>query len=303
LKAETTTQSPASISGRKVFADYGLIITLSIIWGLAFVAIRRAEFELSPPNLTILRWLMASGGFLLLAPMFGKTDRPVQRRHIPRILLVSFASVVGYHLSLNYAETIVSSGLAGLLISFGPIFIVCLSAVFLKEKIGSKLVLALALAVVGAFILSFNTDLTFHQISGPLAVILSAFMYAVYSVGSKPLVKEYGARPTAIWVAVIGTLFTLPLLSWNFFSQVSALSLVGWVSVIYLAILSTVLANMILYTLIGGRAVSRLSVQLYLIPLVSLIGGILLLDEEFSSLTIIGGGFLFAAIALATRKH
>ncbi|MGA3108034.1 MAG: DMT family transporter [Candidatus Bathyarchaeia archaeon] len=297
------TTSRVHWSPKVVILGYGLVLTLSVIWGLAFVAIRRAEFELSPPNLTILRWLIASAGFLVLAPVYGKPAKPVQRRDIPRILLVSFASVVGYHLSLNYSETIVSSGLAGLLISFAPIFVVLLSAIFLKEHVGKGLMFALGLAVVGAFILSVGSDLTFLQITGPLAVILAAFMYSVFSVGSKPLVKSYGARPVAIWVAVIGTIFTLPLLSWNFFTQVSNLSPTGWLSVLYLAILSTVVANMILYTLISSRAVSRLSVQLYLVPLVSLVGGILLLGESWSIFTIIGACFLLAGTALATHKH
>ncbi len=118
-------QTTSSLKGRSF--GYALIVTLSVLWGLAFVAIRRAEFELSPANLTVLRWLIASGGFLILAPIFGRPKIPVQKGHIPRILLVSFASVVGYHFSLNYAETIVSSGLAGILISFGPVFIALLS--------------------------------------------------------------------------------------------------------------------------------------------------------------------------------
>ncbi|MFI5450159.1 MAG: DMT family transporter [Candidatus Bathyarchaeia archaeon] len=288
---------------RAIFAGYGLVIALSVIWGLAFVAIRRAEFELSPANLTLLRWLLASAGFLVLAPVYGKPKKPIQRKHIPRLLLVSFASVVGYHLSLNYAETIVSSGLAGLLISFGPIFVVLLSCFFLRERIGKSLVLALALALVGAAVLTVNADLTFLTITGPLAVILAAFMYGIYSVGSKPLVHEYGPVAVAVWAALIGTVFALPLISWNFFTQISTLSLAGWFSVAYLAIISTVVANMILYTLIGSRAVSRLSVQLYLIPLVSLVGGILLLGESWSTFTIIGACFLLAGTALATHKH
>ncbi len=267
------------------------------------MAIKRAEFELSPENLTLLRWIIASGSFLLLAPIIGKPKRPIQRNHVPRILLVSFASVIGYHFTLNYAETIVSAGLAGLLISFGPIFIALLSAIFLKEKISGLLILALALALAGTFTLSIGAGFTFQQITGPIAMIIAAFMYSVYSVGSKPLVKEYGALPTAVWLAVIGTVFTLPLFSSNFVEQILTLSTIGWLSVIYLAILSTVIANMILYTLIGERAVSRLSVQLYLVPLVSLIGGIVLLGESLSVLTVIGAGFLFAATALATHKH
>jgi drug/metabolite transporter (DMT)-like permease len=273
-----------------------------VIWGLAFVAIRSAVQELTPVNLTLLRWLIVSGIFLVLAPFIGKPKSPFSRGDIPRFVLVSFASVGGYHLSLNYAETIVSAGLAGLLISFGPIFIVLLSAVFLKERIGTKLMIALALAVAGAFVLSINADLSFQQISGPLAVVLSAFMYGVYSVGSKPLVKKYGAMPVAVWVAVLGTIFILPLLSWSFVTNVSSLSTSGWISVLYLAILSTVLANIILYTLIGGRTVSRLGVQLYLIPIVSLVGGILLLGESLTAFTILGAGLMLTATALATRR-
>ena len=111
-----TVQVP-ELTTRARLLGYGLVAGLSVIWGLAFVAIRVADTELSPVNLTVLRWLIASGGFLVLAPFAGRPKHPIQKRHIPRILLVSLASLVGYHLSLNYAETIVSAGLAGLLIS------------------------------------------------------------------------------------------------------------------------------------------------------------------------------------------
>ena len=280
-----------------------LVVILGVIWGLAFVAIRTADFQLSPVNLTILRWLIASAGFLALAPFFGKPKQRVQRDHIPRILVVSLASVIGYHLSLNYAESIVSAGLAGLLISLGPIFVVVLSSLFLKEKIGKRLALALASAMSGAAVLSLSTGLNFQQITGPLAVAFSAFMYSVFAVGSKPLVKQYGALPTAIWIALIGTAFTLPLISMDFITKIQQLSTITWLSVLYLALLSTVLANVILYLLIGNRSVSRLSIQLYIVPLVSLVGGIVLLGEGVTTLTVLGGILMFAGVALATRKH
>jgi drug/metabolite transporter (DMT)-like permease len=289
-------------SDRNKIVGFALLMILSVIWGLAFVAIRSAVQELTPVNLTLLRWLIVSGTFLVLAPFIGKPKTSIVKHDIPRFVLVSFASVGGYHLSLNYAETIVSAGLAGLLISFGPIFVVLLSAIFLKEKIGTKLMIALALATAGVFVLSINADLTFQEISGPLGVVLAAFMYGVFSVGSKPLVKKYGAMSVAVWVAVFGTAFILPLLSWNFITNVSTLSASGWISVLYLGILSTVIANIILYTLIAGRAVSRLSVQLYLIPIVSLVGGILLLGESITLFTILGAGLMLTATALATRR-
>jgi drug/metabolite transporter (DMT)-like permease len=303
MEQKLEARQTGAILTKEHLLSYGLVVALSVIWGLAFVAIRRAAFELSPVNLTLLRWFIASAGFLVLAPFYGRPRSRIQRRHVPRILLVSFASVIGYHLSLNYAESLVSSGLAGLLISFGPIFVVLLSAGFLKERIGGRLVLALASGIAGAIILSLNSNLSFQQITGPAAVVLAAFMYSIFAVGSKPLVKEYGALPVAIWLAVIGTAFTLTLLSWNLAEQASRLSIVGWASVIYLAGVSTVLANVILYTLISTRSVSRLSIQLYLVPIVSLAGGIILLGESLTVFTVLGAFFLLAGVTIATRKH
>jgi drug/metabolite transporter (DMT)-like permease len=99
ISLETKTERK-SLRESRVFTN-GLVVILGVIWGLAFVAIRTADFQLSPVNLTILRWLIASVGFLGLAPLFGRPKQPVQRQHIPRILVVSLASVIGYHLSLN----------------------------------------------------------------------------------------------------------------------------------------------------------------------------------------------------------
>src|SRR5207247_8885494 len=118
--------------------------------------------------------------------------------------------------------------------------------------------------MTGAIVLSLNAGLSFQEITGPLAVVFSAFMYSLFAVGSKPLVKEYGALPTAIWIALIGTVLTLPLLSAKFITQIQQLSTITWLSVIYLALLGTVLADVILYLRIGNQSVSRVSSQLYL---------------------------------------
>jgi len=49
--------------------------------------------------------------------------------------------------------------------------------------------------------------------------------------------------------------------------------------------------------------VSRLSIQLYIVPLVSLVGGIVLLGEGVTILTVLGAILMFTGVALATRKN
>jgi drug/metabolite transporter (DMT)-like permease len=289
---------------RKATVTYSGLIVLSMIWGLAFVAIKVAVQELTPVNLALMRWLIASALFLVLLPLIGKPKSKFARKDIPRLLVVAFANVAGYHISLNYGETSVSAGLAALLIAFGPVFIVVLSVLLLDEKAGVKVVLALLLAIFGTLILSIGSinvnDLS--SLYGPIEVIFTALCYALFSVLGKPLVSKYGSGPTTIWAGLLGTAMMLPLLSTSFISQAESLPLDGWVSVLYLSVISTVLGYLLFYTLVSRKAVSRLSIQLYLIPIVSVAGGALLLGESVTTFTVIGGALMFAAVALATKK-
>jgi len=289
---------------RDAAITYSGLIVLSVIWGLAFVAIKQADKELSPVNLALMRWLIASVLFVALLPIVGKSKSRFEGRDVPRFLVVAFANVAGYHISLNYAETSVSAGLSGLLIAFGPVFIVVLSVLLLDEKAGPKVVLALLLAIVGTLVLSINSmnasDLS--SLLGPAEVIFSAFCYALFAALGKPLVSKYGSGPTTIWAGLIGTAMMLPLLSSTFISQVESLPLDGWISVLYLSVVSTVVGYMLFYKLVSRKAVSKLSIQLYLIPVVSVVGGALLLGESVTVFTAIGGAMMLAAVALVTRK-
>jgi len=277
---------------------------LSVIWGLAFVAIKAADQVLSPVNLALLRWMLASALFLALLPIIGRAKSTFDRKDIPRLLVVAFSNVVGYHISLNYAETSISAGLSGLLITFGPVFIVLLSTLLLNEKVGAKVLLALLLAITGALILSVGSINAndFSSFYGPMEVVLSALFYALFSVLGKPLVSKYGSAPTTIWAGVLGTAMLLPLLSSSFITQVESLPLNGWISVLYLSILSTVLGYTLFYTLIRHKSVSTISIQLYLAPIVGVVGGVVLLGESVTTLTVMGGALMLIAVALATKK-
>ena len=282
-------------------SGYFPMFVLSLIWGMAFVAIRRADFELTPVNLTLLRWLIVSASFLVIYRFVVKPKMKFQRVDAPRLLVVALCNVAVYHLALNTAETTVDASLAGLLISLGPLFIVLLSAQVLHEKITSRVWLALVLAIVGAVAIS-SPDISLGSVAsfGPVLVVVAALSNAVYTVASKPLVVKYGPFPVAAWSALLGTVMLLPLAGPGLVTQAESLSPVGWTAVLYLALLSTVLTNLIYFTQVSGGPVSRVGVQLYLVPVVSAAGGILILGEGVAPATIVGGGLMLLAIALAT---
>jgi drug/metabolite transporter (DMT)-like permease len=278
---------------------YALLASLSVVWGLGFVAIRVADFELSPTSLALLRWLIASAGFLAILP-FTKSKARFEVRDLPRLLVVALTNVAGYNISLNYAEKSISSGLASLLVSLGPVFMVVLSAFILRERIGKRVVYALMLALLGSVLISLSDlNLNGSAIAGSAEAILGALFYAVFTVVSKPLVEKYGALTVCIWMSVTGTAFLLPFASAGFVHQVSALSLEGWSALLYLSIISSVVGYSVYYTMIGRGAISTLSVQLYLIPIVSVIAGVLILHEQVTVLLVLGGAATLAAVGLS----
>jgi drug/metabolite transporter (DMT)-like permease len=289
---------------RKSVTAYSGLIVLCTIWGLAFVAIKQSVTELSPVNLALLRWLVASVPFLILLPIIGRPKTKLERKDLPRLLLMALANVVGYHIALNYAETTISAGLAALLTSFGPIFIAILSYLLLSEKVGRRFLLGLALAFVGMAILSTAsiTVSDFSSYAGILEALTNAFCYALFTVLAKPLVHKYGSAPTTIMASLLGTVMLLPLLSPSLLTQASALSFYGWAGVLYLSLLSTVFGYLMFYTLISRGAVTRLSIQLYLVPIVSVTGGAILLNEAVTPSVLVGGALMLLAVAIATRK-
>lgn len=289
---------------RQSFTAYSGLLILSVIWGLAFVAIKQVVTELSPVNLALLRWLVASVPFLILLPLIGRPKAKFERRDIPRLLIVALANVAGYHISLYYAETTLSAGLSALLTSFGPIFIAILSYFLLGEKAGKRVLIGLLLAIAGTAVLSTGS-ISFSDLSSYAGIIenlITALCYALFTVLAKPLVHKYGSASTTIMAGLVGTAMMLPLLSQSFFSQVSALSAQGWAGVLYLSLLSTVFGYLMFYALVSRGAVTRLSIQLYLIPLVSVIGGALLLNEPIVLSVAAGGGMMLLAVAIATWK-
>lgn len=288
----------------KSVTAYSGLVFLSLIWGMAFVAIKEVEIELSPVNLALMRWLIAAVPFLMLLPIIGKPKVRFERKDVPRLLVVALANVAGYHLSLNYAETTLSAGLSALLIAFGPIFIVVLSYLLLHEKAGRRVLVGLALAFAGTVVLSIGTISAsdFSSLAGVTEALFTALCYAVFAVLAKPLVTKYGSAPTTILAGLVGTAMMAPLLTRSFFSQAMSLSVDGWLGVLYLGLLSTVFGYLMFYTLVSRGAVTRLSIQLYLIPVVSIIGGALLLAEQVTPSVVIGGGMMLAAVAISTKR-
>ena len=263
--------------------------------------------QLSPVNLTILRLFIASLIFLCLVFIQRKRFSPFHKKDIVPLFLLGFIGISLYHLSLNYGEQYISAGAASLIIATIPIFVVVFAKFFLSEHIDMKMIFGIIIALAGVVIISLwgNPDarIEIDYISGALAVVLSAFVGAVYTIAGKKMMNRYNPLSLTAYAFLVGNLGLIPFISPSFFGEVMQLSLVTWAAVLFLAIFPTVIAYTLWYSALEIKQASELSVFLYVTPVLSTLLGAIFLQEKITVFFMLGGVFVIAGLYEVNKQR
>jgi drug/metabolite transporter (DMT)-like permease len=263
--------------------------------------------QLSPVNLTILRLFIASLIFLCLVLIQRKSFSPFHKKDIFPLFLLGFIGISIYHLSLNYGEQYISAGAASLIIATIPIFVVVFAKFFLSEHIDMKMILGIIIALAGVVIISLwgNPDarIEIDYISGALAVVLSAFVGAVYTISGKKMMNRYNPLSLTAYAFLVGNLGLIPFISHSFFEEVMQLSIVTWAAVLFLAIFPTVIAYTLWYAALEVKQASELSVFLYATPVLSTLLGAFFLQEKITIFFLVGGVFVIVGLYEVNKQR
>jgi drug/metabolite transporter (DMT)-like permease len=182
-----------------------------------------------------------------------------------------------------------------------PIFTLIFSAaVFADERLTGRALAGVALGIAGVVLLTggasgFNDS----DILGDLAVVVASACYASAAILVRLLVRSVegivvGAAQVALSAALL-----LPI-SLAFGPPDLDLSWDVWLSLLSLGAMSTGVAYIAYYWLIEHTGSFRASLVTYIIPVVGVILGALVLDEEVTASTVMGGLVIVLGVALAT---
>jgi drug/metabolite transporter (DMT)-like permease len=219
--------------------------------------------------------------------------------------------LVGYYVSsfLDFLglQTI-SVGLERLILFLTPTFVLLITAVFLKRRIGRHEWLALALAYCG-IVLVFAHDIkgkggsgAGDTVTGALFVLGSAVSYAVYLLGSGELVRRIGSLRLVSYAMCVSSAACIA----QFFvlrpagllvqpAQVYALSLANAVFCTILPVFMTMVA----VQRIGAATASQAGM---IGPVSTLFLGALVLGEPITAVQLGGTGLVIAGIYLLSKK-
>ena len=105
--------------------------------------------------------------------------------------------------------------------SLAPVIVVALSAIFLKEKVSTKIWIAIFIGFIGVLIILRPTSSIFDPKA--LLPLLAAFVLGLYQVVTKK-VSEHDTTETSLFYTSIIGIFIMSLLASNFWNPVSSSS-------------------------------------------------------------------------------
>ena len=214
------TSRPASLGTRQdptgTIAPSRLALLLAffaiyVVWGSTYLAIRYAVETIPPLVVAGLRHIVA--GLFLLSWAYLRGYRPTAREWRASVVLGFLYFVLG-HGSLHWAETVVPSGWAALLIASEPIWIAVMAALVTHgERLTGKTVMGLLLGIAGVGLLVGEVTLSgqHSMVLGSLAILLGTLAWSVgvmYSLKA-PLPRNALAR--AGMPEIVGSLMLLLL--------------------------------------------------------------------------------------------
>lgn len=273
-----------------------------VFWASAFVGIRYLGDDFSPGALSLGRLLV--GALCLGAVALPRgLPRPSGRQWIS-IIAIGVLWFGVYNVALNAGERRVDAGTAAMLIQISPVLIAVLAAIFLNERFTAYLVGGLALAFAGVGLISLSADSSegsSHDVLGVALCLLSALVYSISLILQKPLVAKLPAIHV-VWLAcTVGAVVCLPFLG-QLIDEARDAPVSSSLWLVYLGVFPTAIAFTTYAYALRHMTASSLGVTTYLVPPITIVMGLVFLDEAPPTMAYVGGALALVGVAVARRK-
>jgi drug/metabolite transporter (DMT)-like permease len=278
------------------------LLTAALIWGFVPTSTRHVVQTLSPGNILLARFLVGAIAAVILIWAFRAPMPP--RELIPRAILLGLLGQLGFNVPLAYGIQHVEAGTTALISGLSSVFIAALAVPLLGERLQARVVIGLLLALTGSVLVTVMSggelSLSRDQAVGSLLILLSATLWAVYSVIVKPWLGKIPPSSIPMLGSIAGLPLMIPIGLAGFASGLGDLTWTGWLGVAQFTITASVIAPILWAVGLQRGEASRAGLYLYLTPLFGVIVSAILLDEPITLGTIAGGGLIVAGVVLAT---
>lgn len=282
---------------------YLRILAAAVIWGSIGVAGRIAFSAGVDPLETA--FFRAAIAFLAIAAAVAISNRPllrVQRGDLWLFAAFGVVSIAAFFFVYLYAISRTSVATAAILLYTAPVWVIVLSRIFFHEPLTRGKVLAVVLAVAGCVLVVRGYDPRSLRLNFPgvLAGLASGFTYGMYSIFGKTALRRYSPLTTLVYALGIGT-----VVLGGAAVSAGAISVAhpaaGWAAVVYLSLVTTLLAQWLYLSGLGEVEAGRASLVATFEPVVAAFLGYAALGERLERWQIVGGLLVLSAVLTVRR--
>lgn len=292
------------VRSRQTFSWF-LLIAANALWACSYVAAKFALQDLSVNLMNALRMCIAA---LILLPLLiaRRKELKLTRSDLPQLIILALIGFVINKILEYGGLALTTASDVALLISSETIFTAALSWLLLRERFRLQTAIALLLGFIGVYLIierslvpNIPSGGGALRILGDLLVMLALIFEAFYTVRGKSLLVKHSPLLITATAIVGSIIFWLPVGTWSILtSGWHPPSLLAWSGIAWLALMSTVIANLAwfqgLAKVDGSAAASTLFIQ----PLLGTTLAILLLHDQLTLSTIIGGILIIISVYL-----
>ncbi|MBU8896160.1 EamA/RhaT family transporter [Corallococcus sp. H22C18031201] len=295
--ARTVTSSPSASSLGWVYA--ALLVQVLISSG-TYLAGKRAMAELPPLTVVLWRFLLSGSVFVLLLCF---TPGPVlpPRSEWKRIFVLGLLAGPVNQVLFFTGLARSSAAHAALLYALTPLGVYLASLLLGRERASTRASLGIATAFTGVVVLLLGRGLESARgaLVGDLLILAAVAAWVVYTTEGKPFASQFGPIRATAWSMTMAAVLMLPLTPWVLrWAEVKAASGAALGSIVYLGLLTSVVAYLIWYYALSKVPASRVAIFSNLQPAATAIAAWLLLNEALHWELAVGGGLVLAGVRL-----
>ena len=284
---------------------------VAIIWGIGWPAGRIIAQEVAPFAASWIRYVIAVALFLIYLRFSDKWIVPT-RGEWKRIAWIGFFATCLYQAFFMIGMKYTAAGDASLMVTLNPFFTALLAIIFLKEAMHWRLGVGIGLGLGGVailFLYSPNVEIPFFERAlGDILIAAAAFAWACNTIQMKKAMTEpaldsgrcLSPLQLTVWSSVAGLFMLTPVMvveTWVV--GIPTPSMNGWISILFLAIFSTVISYVWFADGILTIGAGKSALYVYLVPIFGILSGYLLLNEKLgtsliAAFILIVGGVLLA---------
>lgn len=274
-KVNTGTNDDFSLTKKQKTLAWGILLTLSLIWGSSFILIKKGLAVYSPAQVGALRVI---SGFVFLLGLVIYRFRKIPRAKWGTLFISGMAGIFVPAFLFPLAQTHVDSAITGVLNALTPMSALIIGTLAFHQKTSLGKVIGVVVGFIGITILIFTgSDGNFSFNAYALYVVAATVCYGFNLNYIKRYLSDLKSIDASIFaIAFVGPLAIVYLFSTDFTTVYSqkegslfALAMIGILGVFGTA-LSLILFNKLLQM---TNPIFTSSVT-YLIPIIAIIWGV-----------------------------